>query len=71
MVPVESTANWNKHIKAQDKVYELGVFVGGIIGTYAQRYFGTALVIGAALGLLFGQWCKNQQKNDIEWIPRE
>ncbi len=49
----------------------LRVLVGGIIGTYAQRYFGTALVIGAALGLLFGQWCKNQQKDDIEWIPRE
>lgn len=49
----------------------LGILVGGIIGTYAQRYFGTSLVIGAALGLLFGQWCKNQQKDDIEWIPRE
>lgn len=49
----------------------LGILVGGILGTYAQRYFGTFLVIGAALGLLLGQWSKNQRKNEIEWIPRE
>ena len=39
----------------------LGTMIGGILGTYAQRYFGFLLVVGAILGLLVGQWCKNQR----------
>ncbi|MFA9496866.1 MAG: hypothetical protein ACERKS_13230 [Candidatus Bathyarchaeota archaeon] len=49
----------------------LGSVICGILGTYAQRYFGTYLVIGAILGLLLGQWSKNQREPDIEWIKRE
>jgi hypothetical protein len=37
----------------------LSTVVGGILGTYAQRYFGTLLIIGAILGVLMGQWSKN------------
>lgn len=48
-----------------------GVVVGGLLGTYAGRYFVALLVGGAILGLLVGQWCKNQREPDIEWIPRE
>lgn len=80
-----SPRNWNKHIKPKDKVYGMsikkrlnpvsgfifGVIIGGILGTYAGRYFAAFLFGGAILGLLVGQWCRNQQEPEIEWLNRE
>lgn len=40
----------------------LGISIGGIIGTYVQRYFGLFLASGAVLGLLQGQWSRNRWK---------
>ena len=40
-----------------------GVIIGGIIGTYAQRYFGLSLALGAVVGLLVGQWSRNKRKS--------
>ena len=52
--------------------FVFGVTLGGIIGTFMGRYFVAFLVGGAALGLLIGQWCRNQRSEpEIEWIQRE
>jgi uncharacterized protein YcfJ len=48
----------------------LGATIGGIIGTYYTRYFGLLLVLGAALGLLLGQWSRNHQEEDVTWLRR-
>lgn len=58
--------------------FVFGITLGGILGTFLERYFGAFLFGGAVLGLLVGQWCRNQRdqakdsgEQDIEWIPRE
>ena len=37
------------------------VIIGGIIRTYAQRYFGLSLALGAVMGLLLDQWSRNNR----------
>ncbi|MBN2336697.1 hypothetical protein JXL21_14155 [Candidatus Bathyarchaeota archaeon] len=39
----------------------LGLTLGGMVGIYFDN-FGLGVAVGASLGLLLGQWCRNRAK---------